>query len=351
VSVCATLQKAVPLKKREQPVAVQSNDAVKPLVEIKMSERVYQYVYGPVPSRRLGKSLGVDIVPYKTCTYDCIYCQLGKTTNKTTVRLDYVPLADVLSEIEEKLLTKFECNYITVAGSGEPTLHASIGEIIGKIKERTNIPVAVLTNGSLLYLPEVRQSLMKADIVIPSLDAGNEQLFQYVNRPHKDISFERVIQGLIDFSKQFTGHIWLEILLLSGINGMAEEVKEMAAWTNKIHIEKVQINTVSRPAYEDYAHPVDVRQLQKLAGLFSCPVDILQNATASDLSGINGVESSDKDILDLLARRPCTLEGISTGMGLHPHDVAKKLKSLLDKRLIIAMRAEQGLFYKIAERK
>ena len=191
---------------------------------------------------------------------------------------------------------------------------------------------------------------MKADIVIPSLDAGNEQLFQYVNRPHKDISFERVIQGLIDFSKQFTGHIWLEILLLSGINGMAEEVKEMAAWVNKIHIEKVQINTVSRPAYEDFAHPVDVRQLQKLARLFLCPVDILQNATSSDLSGINGVESSDKDILDLLDRRPCTLEESVPGWDCI-RDVAKKLKSLLDKRLIIAMRAEQGLFYKIAERK
>ncbi len=314
-----------------------------------MSERVYQYVYGPVPSRRLGKSLGVDIVPYKTCTYDCIYCQLEKTTNKTTVRLDYVPVADVLSEIEEKLLTKVECNYITIAGSGEPTLHASIGEIIGKIKEKTNIPVAVLTNGSLLYLPEVRQSLIKADIVIPSLDAGNEQLFQYVNRPHQDISFDRMVQGLIDFSKQFTGHIWLEVLLVSGITGLAEEVKEIAALTEKIRLEKVQLNTVSRPAYEDFVSAVNSKQMKELAGLFSCPVEIIENTSLAELYDTSLSETTDQDILNLLARRPCTLDGISTGLGMHPHDVAKKLKSLLDKRLITASRAEHGLFYKTTE--
>ena len=316
-----------------------------------MSEKVYQYVYGPVPSRRLGKSLGVDIVPYKTCTYDCIYCQLGKTTNKTTVRLDYVPVADVLSEIEEKLLTKVECNYITIAGSGEPTLHASIGEIITKIKEMTNVPVAVLTNGSLLFMPDVRSALMKADIVIPSLDAGNEQLFQYVNRPHGDISFDRMVQGLIDFSKQFTGRIWLEVLLVSGITGLTEEVKEIAAWTNKIRIEKVQLNTVSRPAYEDFASAVNSKQMKELAGLFSCPVEIIENTSFAELYDTSLAETTDRDVLDLLARRPCTLEGISSGLGMHPHDVAKKLKSLLDKRLITASRAEHGLFYKTTEKK
>ncbi len=315
-----------------------------------MSKRIYQYIYGPVPSRRLGKSLGVDIVPFKTCTYDCVYCQLGKTTNKTTARLDYVPVAEVLSEMEKKLFTGVECDYITIAGSGEPTLHASVGEIITKIKKMTAIPVTVLTNGSLLHLPEVQQALMKADIVIPSLDAGNEQLFQYVNRPHQDISFEQMVQGLIDFSQQFTGRIWLEVLLVSGITGMAEEVKEIAAWTKKIRVEKVQLNTVSRPSYEDFASAVNSKQMKELAGLFSCPVETIENALSTELSQTSRPETTDQDILNLLARRPCTLEGISTGLGLHPHDVAKKLKSLIDKRLITASRAEYGLFYKMSER-
>ena len=156
-----------------------------------MSSKPFQYLYGPVPSRRLGRSLGIDLVPYKTCTYDCIYCQLGKTTTKTIEMRDYVPVEGVLSELKEKLSTGVPCDYISLAGSGEPTLHASINELIAKIKEMTDIPVSVITNGSLLYLPEVRESLMRADLVIPSLDAGDAALFEYVNRPHKNIILER----------------------------------------------------------------------------------------------------------------------------------------------------------------
>jgi len=314
-----------------------------------MSKKVFKYIYGPVPSRRLGKSLGVDIVPYKTCTYDCIYCQLGKTTNKTSARFDYVPVKNILSELKEKLSTDISCDYITIAGSGEPTLHASIGELIGKTKEMTNIPVTILTNGSLLFIPEVRQSLMKADIVIPSLDAGNKELFQYVNRPHQDISFDRMIQGLIDFSRQFAGRIWLEVLLISGITGITAEVKEIAALVNKIGVEKVQLNTVSRPAYEDFACAVDPNLMKKLAGLFSVYTEIIENYLPTDNNDLKEQGVKDKDILDLLARRPCTLDGICLGLELHPHEVAKKLKSLIDKHLISSMRTDQGLFYRISE--
>ncbi len=315
-----------------------------------MPERIYQYLYGPVPSRRLGKSLGVDIIPHKICTYDCIYCQLGKTTNKTTARLDYVPVTDVLSELEAKLTTNADCDYITLAGSGEPTLHIHIGEMIGKIKEMTNVPVAVLTNSSLLDLPEVQTALMQADLVIPSLDAGNDQLFQHVNRPHHEISFNRMVQGLIDFSRQFKGRIWLEILLVSGITGLTPEVKEIAALAEKIRLDKVQLNTVSRPAYEDFACAVEPRLMQKLAGLFSCPVDILDNVSLSDLDETARSAPTDKDILNLLARRPSTLEGISAGLGLHPHDAAKRLQSLIAKQLITVIRTDNGPFYK-TERK
>jgi wyosine [tRNA(Phe)-imidazoG37] synthetase (radical SAM superfamily) len=315
-----------------------------------MSLNNYKYIYGPVPSRRLGRSLGVDLVPHKTCTYDCIYCQLGKTTNKTIERKEYVPVNDILQELKEKLESGVSCDYISIAGSGEPTLHASIGEIIGKIKEMTSIPVTVLTNGSLLYLPEVRKALMQADLVIPSLDAGDEQLFHYVNRPHKDISFDEMVQGLIDFSRQFTGRIWLEVLLITGITAMIPEVKEIASLAEKIGAEKVQLNTVSRPAYEDFACAVNSRQMKKLAGLFSVPVDILENVSSTDFYEATLSDVTDKDILNLLTRRPCTLEGISQGLGLHPHDVVKKIKNLMDKRLIIATRADHGLFYKIAEK-
>ena len=165
-----------------------------------------EYIFGPVPSRRLGRSLGVDLVPFKTCTYDCIYCQLGRTTNKTMQRKEWVSIDIVIEQLKAKLSSKPD--YITLSGSGEPTLYSRLEELIIKIKDITDIPVAVLTNGSLLWLPEVRNALKSADMVVPSLDAGSSQLFQYVNRPHADIRFSKMLQGLGDFRKYYSGQYW-----------------------------------------------------------------------------------------------------------------------------------------------
>ncbi len=170
-----------------------------------MNRNKFHHVYGPVPSRRLGRSLGVDLVPFKTCSYDCVYCQLGKTSKKTIDRKEYVAIEDVLEELERKLRFEPFPDYISLAGSGEPTLNLGIGRLISRIKRLTTVPIAVLTNGSLLWMPEVQESLMDADVVLPSLDAGDEIAFRYVNRPHKSISFETMAQGLIDFTAVFTG--------------------------------------------------------------------------------------------------------------------------------------------------
>ena len=159
-----------------------------------------QHVFGPVPSRRLGRSLGVDLVPFKVCTYDCIYCQLGRTTCKTTERKEWVPLNEVCASLRDTLDTKPD--FITLSGSGEPTLFSRPGELIRSIKDLTDVPVAVLTNGSLLSVPEVRAGLLEADLVVPSLDAGNERLFRIVNRPHEDIAFDRMVEGLIAFRQE-----------------------------------------------------------------------------------------------------------------------------------------------------
>jgi wyosine [tRNA(Phe)-imidazoG37] synthetase (radical SAM superfamily) len=212
-----------------------------------MTANPFKYIYGPVPSRRLGRSLGIDLVPFKTCTYDCIYCQLGRTTNKTMERRSYVPIEDIIGELKIKLATGEHPHYITIAGSGEPTLHSEIGELIVRIKAMTKIPVTVLTNGSLLFMPEVRAALMQADLVIPSLDAGDETMFRYVNRPHPEISFDRMVNGLIDFTRDFPGDVWLEVLLLFGITGMADETRKIAAYAERIGPQRVQLNTVCRP--------------------------------------------------------------------------------------------------------
>ena len=171
------------------------------------------YVFGPVPSRRLGRSLGVDLVPLKTCSYDCIYCQLGRTTCKTIERKEWVPLDAVLNELEGKLSTRPD--YITLSGSGEPTLYSRLDEVIERIKSITDIPVAVLTNGSLLWQEDVQQQLAAADLVMPSLDAGDPATFHLVNRPHEALTFEKMLSGLIAFRQHFHGRYWLEVLLLT----------------------------------------------------------------------------------------------------------------------------------------
>jgi wyosine [tRNA(Phe)-imidazoG37] synthetase (radical SAM superfamily) len=344
--------KVAHLKKQEKPAAVLISAAQTHPAEIEnMGTKRFKHIYGPVASRRLGRSLGIDLIPHKTCSYDCIYCQLGRTTHKIVERREYVPTNYVLEELREKLSAGVPCDYISLAGCGEPTLHSSIGKIIENIKEMTKIPVVVLTNGSLLYLPEVRDSLMKADLVISSLDAGDEDMFQYVNRPHKDISFDLMVNGLIDFTRQFSGQVWLEILLISGVTGMAADVKKIAAWAKKISAEKIQLNTVDRPPVEDFACAVEKKQMEKLAELFSGTVEIIGGAQKVNIPEGSSRETTDRDILNILSRRPSTLSGICAGLGLHPHDAAKRLQRFLEEKAITTIRADHDLFYKIGEKR
>ncbi len=168
-----------------------------------------KYVFGPVPTRRLGQSLGIDPVPLKTCNWNCIYCQLGRTRPVTNERKAFFTEEDIIEDVEKALQTHKpgEIDWITFVGSGETTLHSGIGSLIRKVKRLTSIPVAVITNGSLLYLQELRQELYAADAVLPSLDAGNEELYLKINRPHPDITYDRTIDGLIKFSQEYDGKL------------------------------------------------------------------------------------------------------------------------------------------------
>ena len=161
----------------------------------------YKYLYGPVPSRRLGRSLGIDIVPPKICTLDCVYCQIGRTTQKTLERAEYVPVDEVAGEVKLRLAEGLEADFLTIGGSGEPTLNSRLGRLIDQIKGLTDIPVAVLTNGSLLYEEEVRQACAKADVVLPSLDAPDSETFEKVNRPQEGLGFDRFLGGLCEFRR------------------------------------------------------------------------------------------------------------------------------------------------------
>ncbi|MCL5097356.1 MAG: radical SAM protein, partial [Candidatus Omnitrophica bacterium] len=211
----------------------------------------------------------MDLVPFKTCTYDCIYCQLGRTTNLTVQRKEWVPMDAVLDELKQKLVCRPD--YITLSGSGEPTLHSRLGEIIEHIQAMSDVPVAVLTNGSLLWQKEVREELALANVVLPSLDAGDAVKFAFINRPHSIIAFEQMVEGLIAFRREFTGQYWLEVFLLGGYTAIEADVKKLATWVKRIRPNRVQLNTVTRPPAEDFASSVPPEALAHFARYFVLP--------------------------------------------------------------------------------
>lgn len=287
-----------------------------------------RHVYGPVPSRRLGRSLGVDLVPYKTCTYDCVYCQLGRTTDLTIERRAHVDVGIVLDEIERALARGQQPDYITLAGSGEPTLDLGIGEIIAGIKGFTEVPVAVLTNGSLLWMPEVHDALMAADLVVPSLDAGDRSWFYRINRPHPAIDFEIMAEGIEAFTRAFPGEVWLEVMLLAGTTGTPEQVASIAERVRRIRPDRVQLNTAWRPPAEASVHPVPDVRLERFASAFPGIVDIVAERPEHLSEGAGKAAIEDEDIFTLLERRPCTLEDIAEGLGAHVAEVLKRLDAL-----------------------
>jgi wyosine [tRNA(Phe)-imidazoG37] synthetase (radical SAM superfamily) len=292
-----------------------------------MKEQTLQCVFGPVPSRRLGRSLGVDLVPFKFCPYDCIYCQLGRTTKRTTERVEYLPLESVMSDLDKTMQSVPVPDVITLSGSGEPTLHSRLGKLISWIKRQTGLPLAVLTNGSLLWDPRVREDLADADIVLPSLDAGDKKLFHYVNRPHPSIGFQKMIQGLEDFRREFSGKVWLEVFLLAGVTGIESEVAKIARIARKIAPDRVQLNTVTRPPAEQFAYPVSPEQMQRLAAAFGGLAEVLGyfQAESRPIEQTAGEQA----ILELLGRRPCTVSDIADGLSLHPIQVLKLTERLM----------------------
>lgn len=294
-----------------------------------MSNLGYRHLYGPVPSRRLGSSLGVDIIPPKICSYDCVYCQLGRTTLKTIKREEYIPVDDVLEEVERKLTEKQKPCYISLAGSGEPTLNSGIGALIKGIKSLTDIPVSVLTNGSLLWMDEVKEDLMDADIVLPSLDAGDTAQLRSVNRPHIEVPYKKMVDGIADFTREFSGEVWLEVVLIGGVTDTDPEVLKIVAQAERISPKRIQLNTVCRPPAELFALAVPQESMIWLKNLFPGEVDIISSAEPGDPSSAVLLEAREEDILDLISRRPCTAPDVASGLGIHLAESIKHLQALI----------------------
>jgi wyosine [tRNA(Phe)-imidazoG37] synthetase (radical SAM superfamily) len=302
-----------------------------------------RHVFGPVPSRRLGLSLGIDPVVPKTCTLDCVYCELGPTTDKTVCRRAYVPADEVLEEFRARQAAGLQADYVTMSGSGEPTLNSGIGAIIEGVKSLTDVPVAVLTNGTLLADPEVRAALLQSDVVIPSLDAVSQRAFELVNRPHPSLDAREMVEGLLAFASEFSGRIWLETLFVEGMNDDYGEVDLIGGIVQSIRPERVQVNTVVRPPADARARPVPLERLSALARRLGPRAELIAGSSTAQVQGL----SSDVEmILSMAARRPVECADVARVTGLSQAAAAKILGELVERGRLAVVRHEERLYYR-----
>jgi len=294
-----------------------------------------KYIYGPVPSRRLGRSLGIDPIPSKTCNYQCIYCQLGKTTKFTNERRDFYPRDEIYKEMEESInQNKEKFDYITFVGSGEPTLCKSLGKLILKAKELSKKPICVITNGSLLYNDDVKDELIFSDVVLPTLDAGDEKLFIKINRPHPSIKYEKMIQGYIDFRKEFNGKFWIEVMVMKGINDSKEELVKIKYKLDLIKPDRIDINVPIRPPTESWVQIPDENVIPILNDVFG-----EYNNINFPERGIFSVFSSnfEMELKTLLERHPMRQEQIFetfSSKKFTEHDLLVQLNTLASQNKI-----------------
>jgi len=292
-------------------------------------------VYGPVQSRRLGRSLGLDLIPPKICSYSCVYCQLGRTKTITARRSEYAPTELILKVLRESLAAGADPDYITMAGSGEPTLHSEIGRIIGEAKRISGLPVAVITNGSLFSNPQVRRACAEADLLMPSLDAGDERVFLLINRPHPDINFDSMLDGQIRLREEYGGLIWLEVMLVAGINDSDRAIESIRSSVELINPDRIQINTVARLPAERWVEPVPFERLEQIKRFLGENAEIIAPPPSQRGRGETRSSSIVRDeILELLRRRPCSAEEMADGLRLNPHELAKELAVLEEEDLI-----------------
>ncbi len=300
------------------------------------------YLFGPVNSRRLGRSLGVDLIPPKTCPFDCVYCEVGPTTHQTLARQDW-HAEDIIQELEDYLGRGGAADYITLAGSGEPCLNLGLGRIIEAIKEMTGIPVAVLTNGALLHLKEVRRELMAADVVLPSLDAGREETFRAVNRPLAGMSLKQLLTGLEAFRREYPGEFWLEVMLLKGLNDGDADLEALRRAIQGLAPDKVQLNTAVRPGTEDWIEPLSPAEMAAAAAFLGAGVEVIASFSPARARAAAG---ADRTFLEMLARRPMTAEDLAQALGLPESQVLKELRRLQTAGLVSCDRYQERGFYR-----
>jgi len=303
-----------------------------------------KHVFGPVPSRRLGFSLGVDPVVPKTCTLDCVYCELGPTTDRTVTRQPYVSIDGILEELGARLAEHPDLDFVTVSGSGEPTLNSGLGRLIDGIKDMTDVPVAVLTNGTLLTDPDVRAALARADVVAPSLDAVSRDAFEKVNRPHESLDPGVIADALVTFASEYGGKIWLEVLFVEGLNDDSDEVERIAGIIDAVKPDKVHVNTVVRPPAAPQSRPLSEERLQEIAERFGPKAMVIASATGP--SQPKAERDASDVIVAMAARRPVTAIDVARSVGVSQAAAAKRLNALVERGVLSVVRHGERLYYR-----
>jgi len=306
-----------------------------------------KHIFGPVISRRLGRSLGIDLIPFKTCSYNCVYCECGATTDLTSQRKEFFRGQDVIDQLDKVLASSPKLDYITFAGSGEPTLSLSLGPVLAHLKE--NYPaykIAVLTNGSLCTSPDVRQELLAADLISPTMTTTSQEIFEKIHRPAPELLAADIIQGMISLRNEYSGQIWLEVFLIPLLNTTGGELEDLRDKISLIRPDRIQLNYLDRPGTESWVSPPEPVMLKEIQEFFSkggIPVDIIgldfqMPLLPHDDDGIALIDET-------LRRRPCTAEDIAQMTGLAAPEVRKKLALMVQKGIVQAKSGERGIFY------
>lgn len=308
-----------------------------------------KYLYGPVPSRRLGVSLGIDLIPYKACSFNCVYCECGATTKLTDQREEFVPHKEVIKELDEYLKEKPKLDYITFSGSGEPSLYQGLKEIVDFVKDsHPEYKLALLTNSSLLNNKSLRKEISKIDLVVPSIDSVIKKNYEKINRPHKNIKLDNIIKGLIKLREEFSGKLWLEIFIIQNLNDSKEEINKFKEIIEKIKPDRIQLNTLDRPGTESWVKKETEEKLKEILDFFGEKAEIIGPFIPKDTQNFlsNSVKTRIKEIIK---RRPCTINDISQILNLHVNQVNKYLRELSNENKIESKTESRGVFYYISE--
>lgn len=307
-------------------------------------------VYGPVPSRRFGLSLGIDLLPRKTCPFDCLYCQVGPTTQLIAEPEEFYPVSQVMADVEAALAQGPTPDVITLAGSGEPTLYASLEELLTRLRQLKVAPILLITNSALLWRRDVARAVRLADILAPSLDAGDAHTYERLNRPHASCDFERMYTGLAEVTHDHPGEIRLEVMLVRGINDSPDSLGAIAARLAGLRFDSVEINTPVRPPVpERGALPCDKQTLARALAMFgptARAIGSFAQKTTTEPSGPRRFTDEDKNVKEMLARRPCTASDIAASLSLSPAHVEAILNRLLHAGLVAPAPGEGETYYR-----